>query len=48
MITWLQTSLAHQHSVPLPQAEGEKDKEEGGKKTQKLDTQMGELIKEDH
>lgn len=27
----LETSLAHQHSVPLLQAEGEKEKEEGEK-----------------
>ena len=50
MITWLETSLAHQHSVPLLQAEGvEGEKEEEGEKNpQKLDTQIGDVIKEDH
>lgn len=51
MITWMETILAHQHSAPLLQAEGvegEKKKGKGKKKLQKPDTQIGEVIKEDH
>lgn len=47
--------FTHEHSAPSPQTEGaereikeKKNKKKERKTTQKLDTQIGKVIKEDH